>query len=72
MEFVNIHTEFITLGQLLKLKKIIDTGGQAKHFLQENDVWVNGEKENRRGRKLYPNDRIRIQNYGEYQIIGNQ
>ncbi|TCS80826.1 S4 domain-containing protein YaaA [Tepidibacillus fermentans] len=69
MELVKIDSEFITLGQLLKLLNIIDTGGQAKFFLQENDIWVNGEKENRRGRKLYASDRIRIQHNGEYQII---
>lgn len=50
--------EFITLGQFLKAADIIQTGGQAKFFLQENEVLVNGEKENRRGRKLYPADLV--------------
>ena len=54
--------DFITLGILLKLAGIIDTGGQAKWFLSENAVLVNGEEENRRGRKLYHGDRILIQN----------
>ena len=51
---------FITLGVVLKLGKIISTGGEAKFFLSTNDVLVNGEKEDRRGRKLYPEDRIEI------------
>ena len=54
--------EFITLGILLKLAGIIDTGGQAKWFLGENAVLVNGEEENRRGRKLYHGDQILVQN----------
>ena len=54
--------DFITLGVLLKLAGIIDTGGQAKWFLNENAVKVNGEDENRRGRKLYHGDVILVQN----------
>ena len=54
--------DFITLGILLKLAGIIDTGGQAKWFLNENAVLVNGEEENRRGRKLYHGDEILVKN----------
>ena len=52
--------EYITLNVLLKIADIISTGGMAKIFLQENDVFVNGEKENRRGRKLYRGDVIEV------------
>ena len=55
--------EYITLGVLLKIAGVIDTGGQAKFFLSENVVLVNGEEENRRGRKLYHGDVIRAQNH---------
>ena len=51
---------FITLGVLLKITGIINTGGQAKFFLSENTVLVNGDEENRRGRKLYRGDVIKI------------
>ena len=54
--------EYITLQSLLKVSGIIDTGGMAKHYLSENKVIVNGEEENRRGRKLYPNDKIEVEN----------
>ena len=54
--------EYITLGVLLKIAGIIDTGGQAKFFLSENTVLVNGEEENRRGRKLYHGDIIQAEN----------
>ena len=52
--------EFMTLNVLLKIEGIIETGGMAKIFLQENEVLVNGEPDNRRGRKLYPNDVVEI------------
>ena len=52
--------EYITLNVLLKLADIIPTGGMAKIFLQENVVYVNDEEENRRGRKLYRGDVIKI------------
>ena len=53
---------YITLGVLLKVAKVISTGGEAKFFLNENEVLVNGEKENRRGRKLYPEDKVEVAN----------
>ena len=46
---------------LLKIAGIIDTGGQAKYFLSENVVLVNGEEDNRRGRKLYHGDKVQVQ-----------
>lgn len=53
MKEVKITTEYITLGQFLKYVGIIDSGFLAKLYLADNFVIVNGEKENRRGRKLY-------------------
>jgi len=52
--------KFITLNILLKVSGEISTGGQAKIFLAESTVLVNGETENRRGRKLYPNDLVKV------------
>ena len=46
-----ITTEFITLQQFLKMKDIISSGGEAKYFVKGNEILVNGEKEDRRGRK---------------------
>ena len=53
--------EYITLQSLLKVSNVISTGGMAKIFLEENEVRVNGELENRRGRKLYKGDRIDLE-----------
>ena len=48
----------ITLGQFLKTEGIIESGGQAKWFLHDYDVLLNGERETRRGKKLADQDRI--------------
>jgi ribosome-associated protein len=56
---VPIDTEMIRLGQLLKLAGLIDSSGEAKAFLAEHAVEVNGEAEDRRGRQLRPGDEVR-------------
>lgn len=68
MKKVKINTEYITLTQLLKIENLISTGGMAKIFLLENKIYVNDILDNRRGRKLYKNDVIRIDNKGEFII----
>lgn len=57
-ERLAITTEYITLQQLLKITNIIHSGGQAKGYLVEQRVLLNGEEEQRRGKKLYPGDLI--------------
>lgn len=52
--------EFITLQSLLQVGNVIQTGGMAKAFLEEEDVYVNGELERRRGRKLFPGDKVEV------------
>jgi ribosome-associated protein YbcJ (S4-like RNA binding protein) len=53
---VNITSEYIRLGQLLKLVDLIRSGGEEKMFVLTHFIQVNGVQENRRGRKLYPGD----------------
>ncbi|MFY4776221.1 S4 domain-containing protein YaaA [Metabacillus sp. RGM 3146] len=65
---VKIETDIITLGQFLKHADIIQSGGMAKWFLSEHEITVNGEPENRRGRKLYEEDVIEIQGAGVFVI----
>jgi len=67
MNDVQIKTEYITLGQFLKFVNLIGSGGEVKFFLQENEIFHNGESENRRGKKLYPNDIIMV-NHKEFRI----
>lgn len=60
--------EFITLGQLLKIEGLISTGGEAKLYLSNNTVLVDGVKEDRRGRKLYRNTKVEL-NGNVYNLI---
>jgi ribosome-associated protein len=53
---VEVGTDGIRLGQLLKLVGVVDTGGAARELLQSGDVRVNGDAESRRGRQLHPGD----------------
>lgn len=55
---MTVQGEYITLGQLLKVAGILGTGGEAKFYLSEQVVQVNGEPEQRRGRKLRPGDLV--------------
>jgi ribosome-associated protein len=58
MQTLEIETEYITLGQLVKFAGFVGTGGEVKTFLAETEIAVNGESDNRRGRKIYPGDRV--------------
>ena len=60
MKTITINTEYITLGQFLKFANIISNGSDAKPFLLENKIFVNGEEENRRGKKLYDGYLVKI------------
>ena len=60
MKEVKIDSEFITLGQFLPFADLVSSGGEVRAFLAENEININGEAENRRGRKLYRNDLICI------------
>lgn len=59
---ISIRSEYIKLEQLLKMADLVSSGGEAKSFLLENKVFVNGVQDQRRGRKLYKNDEIKILN----------
>lgn len=57
---IKITGEYITLGQLLKFLDLVSTGGEEKIFLRENEVLFNGEKEQRRGKKLRDKEQVTI------------
>ncbi|MCP9917599.1 RNA-binding S4 domain-containing protein [Cyanobium sp. ATX 6F1] len=48
------------LDQFLKWQGLVATGGEAKLWVQQGEVKVNGELEERRGRQLLPGDRVEI------------
>jgi len=68
MEKIAINSEFITLGQFLKFIDVIPSGGMVKHILETLTIVVNDIPENRRGKKLYPGDKILIKTIGEFRI----
>jgi ribosome-associated protein len=57
---VQIRGEMIRLGQLLKLTGVIDSGSEIREFLAAEEVLVNGEREERRGRQLHAGDTVSV------------
>ena len=57
-----ITSEYIKLDSLLKGVNAVGSGGEVKLVVASGLVTVNGEQELRRGRKLYPGDRVRLGN----------
>ncbi len=58
---LEISTEYIKLDSLLKCVNAVGSGGEAKLVIAGGEVRVNGQPESRRGRKLYPGDRVSLQ-----------
>ena len=56
MEEIRIRDEFIKLGKLLKLADLVQDGVEAKYVITDGLVKVNGEMDDRRGRKVYEGD----------------
>ena len=56
MQEITIKDEYIKLGQALKLAGLVGSGVEAKMLIQDGLVKVNGEVDERRGRKLYSGD----------------
>lgn len=59
---MKIDTEYIKLDSFLKAVGAAASGGEAKVIINGRMVSVNGEIETRRGRKLYPGDRVETRN----------
>ncbi|BFT65427.1 S4 domain-containing protein YaaA [uncultured Parvimonas sp.] len=69
MEEIFIETEFIKLDQLLKFAGIVQTGTDAKYFISEGLVLVDGEVETRRGRKIYDGMIVKVMLENEETVI---
>ncbi|NLB39754.1 MAG: S4 domain-containing protein YaaA [Erysipelotrichaceae bacterium] len=65
---IAISTDFVTLGQLLKIADLIGSGGEAKSFLASHEILVDGVSDNRRGRKLRDEMVVEIDQVG-YRIV---
>ncbi len=57
---MKIDTPYIKLDSFLKAVNAVSSGGEAKLLITDGQVLVNGEVEQRRGRKLYPGDRVAV------------
>jgi len=57
---ISINTEFIKLDALLKFAGLADTGGEAKNFIQNGEVCVNGEICTMRGKKIRSGDTVSL------------
>ena len=64
---ISIYSDYITLGQFLKLADIIQTGGEAKKFLADHEIKIDGVVDNRRGRKLRGGEIVEV--LGQYYEI---
>ncbi len=60
MEKISITTEYIKLDQFLKLANLVSSGGEARFFIEEQEILVNGENEKRRGKKLREGDLVEL------------
>lgn len=69
-ETVTIRTEYIQLQSLLKFKGISETGGQAKEFIQEGLIKVNGEVCTARGKKIRNGDIVSA--FGTDYLVKNE
>ena len=58
MNKIEITTEFIKLDSFLKFSGAASLGSEAKMYILDELVKVNGEVETRRGRKVYTGDTI--------------
>ena len=68
MKEIKISTEFIKLDSFMKWANIVSQGSEAKIYIKDGLVKVNGEIEVRRGKKLYKNDVVEFEGE-EYKII---
>ena len=58
MKTITLREEYIKLGQALKAAGLVDSGVEAKIPITSGEVQVNGQPEDRRGRKLYDGDEV--------------
>lgn len=68
---LKIKDEFIKLGQAMKLADLVDSGVEAKMMIQDGQVFVNGEVEFQRGKKLHHGDILEFDG-SQIQIVARE
>ena len=66
MQTVVQDQQHIALDRFLKLSSLVQSGGEAKYLIVQEQVQVNGVVETRRKRKLRPGDIVEL---GERRIV---
>ena len=70
MEEIYISTEFIKLGQAMKLAGMVSNGADAKMLIADGLVKVDGETDTRRGRKLFGGETVEFEG-NKFKVINN-
>ena len=70
MPELTLRGPYITLANALKVAGFAASGGQAKQLARSGQVKVNGESENRPGRKLKGGDRFQVAEEAEWTVMG--
>jgi ribosome-associated protein len=65
---VKIKTESIALDQFLKWAQVVPSGGMAKELIRAGEVMVNGQREDRRSRRLTIGDEIEVRGLGRFRL----
>lgn len=55
-------SEYIELIKLLKITNISSSGGEAKHFVDQGEVKLNGKVESRKRAKIRTGDKVEVFN----------
>ncbi len=55
---VYLSREPVELYKLLKFEAMVGSGGEAKHVISQEHVYVNGECETRKRKKIYAGDTV--------------
>lgn len=58
MQFHLDGQPYIELNKLLKIMRLVGTGGEANIRIEDGEVRVNGERETRKRKKLAAGDRV--------------
>lgn len=66
---IKIKTPYIELDSLLKYANLVNSGGEAKIYIKDGHVKLNGEVCTMRKKKIYPGDKVSF-NSNEINIIG--
>lgn len=68
MEFELNGSEYIELNKLLKIMQVCSSGGEAKLFIKDGLIMVNGEVELQLRKKLRSGDLVNVDNQVEILI----